>query len=82
MQNFHSELQGLEIAPFQTGEVVPMNLQNQDLRFFGGFRCGGFRCGGFRCGGFRCGFGCFGCGGFGGCFGCFGCFSCFGGFFI
>ncbi|WP_438824119.1 heterocycloanthracin/sonorensin family bacteriocin [Bacillus sp. JJ1503] len=85
---FQNELQGLGIDPYQVGQLVPMDIQSQDLHMMSrrcggcGFRCGG--CGGFRCGGFRCGgFGCFGCGGCGGCFGfsCFGFglgFSCFG----
>ncbi|WP_412895564.1 heterocycloanthracin/sonorensin family bacteriocin [Bacillus sp. 1P02SD] len=76
-----NELQGLAIDPYQVGQLVPLDLQSQDLHTMSR-RCGGcgFRCGGFRCGGcgFRCG-GCFGfrCGGCGGCGGCFG-FSCFG----
>lgn len=87
---FQNELQGLGIDPYQVGQLVPMDIQSEDMYMMSrrcggcGFRCGGcgFRCGGFRCGGcgFRCGgFGCFG-------FGCAGCFGfglgCFGFGFI
>ncbi|PEX80067.1 heterocycloanthracin/sonorensin family bacteriocin [Bacillus cereus] len=79
MNEFHHELQSLNLNDYQSGNVVYWDQQQNQYPYYyiqdDARRCGGCggRCGG--CGG-RCG-GCAGrCGGCGGCAGCFSCFNC------
>ncbi|MEH6943659.1 heterocycloanthracin/sonorensin family bacteriocin, partial [Bacillus sp. JJ722] len=69
MNDFHNQLQMLNVSDFQTTQAIPWDQSQysmDDTRLIGGFgfgRCFGV---GFGCFGFGCfGFGCFGCGGFG-----------------
>ncbi|MCH1627183.1 heterocycloanthracin/sonorensin family bacteriocin [Fredinandcohnia quinoae] len=71
MNNFQNQLQGLEMTPYQAGELMPLDPYSEEARQYEMFGGGGSRCGGsHRCGGFSC-FRCFNC------FNCFSCFRCF-----